>query len=85
MSLYPKANIFTLSPAEQAVLDGFIGPSLGKSRVSDKPRRKPRQPSGRMSGYIKLYDITRAFGFIRVGRDEYFSTGQRSVPALSTW
>ncbi|MEC0167480.1 cold shock domain-containing protein [Paenibacillus graminis] len=82
MSLFPKANLFTPSPSEQAVLDGFIGPSLGKSRVSNKPRRNPRQPSGRMSGYVKLYDLSRNFGFVRVGRDEYFFHRSALGPGL---
>lgn len=71
MTLYGKANVWTGGEETGDALD--IIPSLGRSKVSDKPRRKKeREISGRLVGVIKAYKLDRGFGFIRCGKEEYF-------------
>ncbi|WP_342438145.1 cold shock domain-containing protein [Paenibacillus sp. FSL L8-0436] len=80
MTLYPKVNTWNGGIGTGDELE--VGTSLGKSTASTKPRRKPHKPSGRMTGYVKMYDLTRGFGFIRAGRDDYFFHRSAFGPGL---
>lgn len=81
MTLYPKANIWKGGTGTGDELE--IGASLASSTVSTERRRKPHEPSGRLTGRVTRYSISRSFGFINIGGrdgDDYFFH-RTSLPA----
>ncbi|MNN42868.1 Cold-shock DNA-binding domain protein [compost metagenome] len=79
MTLYQKVETWNGLVGEEMP---YVVPAMGKSTVSDEPRRKPHELSGRMSGYVKFYNLEKNFGFIRAGRDEYYVNRTALGPGL---